>query len=92
MTREAALHVLVFVVFLALGLGLSAQRTPESFAKSLWLYPEAEAWVVTDWLPGGWRVCAEKAGAELRGCVTVRELRGQASREREAKAAAKDED
>lgn len=77
--------LLVFSLSLLLGLVVSAQRRPEEWAKALWLYPNREAWVVTDWLPASWQVCAAIEHGELRGCVSIRELREKAVRERKAK-------
>jgi hypothetical protein len=74
--------LLVFTLFLVLGILLSAQRRPDQLARSLWLYTEKEAWVITDWLPGSWTVCAAFEAGELRGCVTVASLREQAAREK----------
>jgi hypothetical protein len=75
----------VFLTFTGLGLVLSAQRLPEAFAKSLYLVPSRETWVITDWLPGSWRICAEYDGKGFHGCISVKDLRDQAARERREK-------
>lgn len=79
--------LLAFMLALVFGYAVSAQRIPEEWAKSLWLMPGREAWVLADWLPGRWQICASLERGELRGCVSAADLRTKAELERKSKKA-----
>jgi hypothetical protein len=84
---ECAIVLAGLLGLLTIGVLGATQRTPESVARSLWLNLTREAWVLTRDLPGHFRFCAEQDGDMLRGCVTARELREKAEKERAARKA-----